>query len=405
MLDYLKICLEELDNTVFWYIIILCLILIAGFSAKFIKKNDESYEKLVFYFCCLLLLFFAAVRSVKVGADTFQYQYLFTWVRDLRFSQIPDAQGGMWYARAEYQNLYYLYYTKVLSFIFSNPQAITIVNSLLLMLFVTMLIKRSSPNYWLSIFLFFVLGFYQVALNLTPSAIASYACMIAIQYAEKKQPVKYFAIVGFASLFHLSVIAFVPLYFLIKIKLKTTGLFVIIGLITILITFYFSETFSILSSIIPARYHWYFGVSVVGLGERIFVWIALMILFMFSWVVLYIYNRQVIWRYKTEFMIVLLISVFYLLSIQMEIFSRAAFIFSPYIIIIIPKMLMPNPKFFTGESNIYNCDQTIVLSKGRISILDMGRAMIVIAGIILYIVRTNVNNIGRTIPYEFFWNS
>jgi len=378
--------------------------LIAGFFAKFIKTDGKSYEKHAFYFCCLLLFFFAAMRSVRIGADTFQYQWLFAWVRDLRFSQIATAQGDMWFAQIEYQNLYYLYYTKVLTLIFSDPQAITIANSFLLILFVTILIKRSSPNYWLSIFLFFTLGFYQTALNLTPSSIASYACMIAIQYAEKRQALKYFVIVGLALLFHLSVIAFIPLYFLMKIKMKPIRFFAIIGFISIAITIYFDEISSLLSYVIPARYHWYLEVSAGGLGERLFVWIALMILFVFSWFVSYLYSRQVMDNHKTGFIIILLISAFYLFGIRMDIFSRAAFLFSPYIIIIIPKMLMPRTNFSDDEPISLDTEQAVILSENRKGILDMGRVIIVLTGIILYIVRISVNNIGTTMPYEFFWN-
>ena len=77
-------------------------------------------------------------------------------------------------------------------------------------------------------------------------------------------------------------------------------------------------------------------------------------------------------------------SFMYLLAMRDGMFGRAAFLFSPYVIIMIPQML----------SEIKSLSTRRAVSQ-----------MLVFYSIAIYIARVSINNVGSTMPYSFFWQS
>ncbi|MDO7786867.1 EpsG family protein [Desulforamulus aquiferis] len=381
-----------------WYLIILGMFLLLGCYTIILKKLGCDFTKIAFIICCFVLFLFAALRSVNVGADTAQYQWIFDWVKNLSFPQIYTSQSYT-YWDAEYT---YKIYNKLLSFISQSSQTVTVANSVLLIAFLALLIRRQSPDWWLSIFLYLTLGFYQTALNLTPSSISSLIAMGAIPYAWGKKPLYYFLQIAVAMVIHQSALIFLPLYFIFKFQLTQKRFLILLGS-----GFILSMLYDILQKpiawVIPTSYQIYISsVEQIGITSQIYVWLVHVLLIMICWfAACRVRRRQEFFQNnKIGLYMFLIESVMYFFAFENKMFSRVSFLFSVYLIITIPNMLAFSIRKGVKETLYLNKNQTTTRQKFS----HFYYVLIVIVCIAQYILRMNVNNIGATIPYEFFFN-
>lgn len=375
----------------FWYIVILFLLLISNIW----KIGDRRYkiigrkEKMVDMSAlssCIIMLIFAAFRANTVGADTRQQQIIMDLCRYESWRSLATAHSHFsWFFLADIE-MGYRYYCKILSVLSTNPQIITIANSILLMFLVYRLAKMYSRNQWLSAFLFFTLGFYQTALNMAPSMIASLIVMNGFVYIKEKKFWKYMCCILIGSLFHYSVVLFIPIYFCTKYKLSRKRFWICILTMFVSVPFLFTIINIIGPRIMPQRYLDYLqlGVSM----EQILVYLAQIIaICMGLWIRRYedIYEKS-----EFDLDIFLVESLMYFLTMQTIGFSRAAFLFAPYIIVTIPNLLLQDE-----EKHV---EAALTDTKIRINKKTL---LIVIYVSVVYILRIMVNNIGRTMPYVF----
>ena len=360
-----------------YYSILTCL-LYFGIIKKLMQKYTNS-EKLILFSAALLLLFFAAFRSIGIGADTIQYVSHFVKLSETKFSDFSTYSNG-WYGDIE---LGYKIYNKILSFISKNPQAIIIANSILQIGLITILIDKESKDKWLSIFLYFTFCFYQTALNLTPSSFVSYFMFLSFPFIKKRKLLPFMTFVVIGMLFHTSAVFFVPLYFLYNIKINKKILFGSI-LICILFVFFYDSILPIIISIIPSKYVWYIDSLRVSYkySTELLVYVVQLLAIIF---VLSLLGKQGFKDFakinSLMFWVFIYETILYFLATKASMFSRGAFLFSPYTIIIIPEII----------SYINNANKRKIATIG-----------IVLYGVIVYIARVSVNNVGTTMPYVFF---
>lgn len=377
-----------------WYHVILVLIIILGIICSTYRSRGLNIEKAVLFCCAAILLFFAAMRGITVGADTRQYCWVFDWMNQTNWFDIPTAVNySVYYAND--QEVVYRYYNKILTVFFNNHQVATIANSMLLIGLISLLIYKQSKDKWLSIFLYFTLCFYQTALNLTPSSIASYACLCAIPFAIKKKPLPYFLIVGCAIFFHTSAVAFLPLYFLVRLKITPKGFWLTLILFFTATTFLYEPILLGLAKIMPSRYLWYLERSTEK-QEQLLVWFVQLVLICLCWF-LRRRDKDFFSANRVFFVIFLVESMFYFMAMQQSIFSRVSFLYSPYLIIAIPNMLKNN--VLVKEKGI---EQNRLLNHGR-QVISLGNALVIMYLIGVFVLRISVNNVGKTLPYLFFW--
>lgn len=360
------------------YYSILCILIYLGLLKK-IGKKYIGLENVIVIIASILLFVFAALRSIEIGADTHQYIGHFlkiseTKIRDLgtySYSFFGDIETG------------YKFYNKLLSF-FEHQQTITIANSLLQILLISILIFKSSKDKWLSIFLYFTFCFYQTALNLTPSSFVSYFIFLAFPFIKEKKAVAYLLFILIGMTFHTSAIFFLPLYFLSKIKITPPRIIIILAISATVMIFY-SSFLPVILKIVPSKYAFYIDSNTEHkqLFSELLVYAVQLCAIIFCFLLLndekrftFINDNPVMcWAFLFE-------TILYMLSTQSAMFSRGAFLFSPYTIIMIPQLL-----------------ESVESSKKK----DVGKLCIVVYGIIIYIARVHVNNVGTTMPYKFFF--
>lgn len=378
-----------------YYILMLVLILLSSYwqisGYKYVYGKNGKEVDLSLLVPCLVLFFFAAVRGVTVGADTKQYQVIFELCAEEKWSALASSTARRLWFHLDDIELGYKYYNKLLSCLWNDPQMITIANSFFIMFPLYRLIKKYSSDHWLSIFLFFTLGFYQTSLNLTPSAISSLIALNGLEYIRKKKMLPYVGCILLASVFHYSAFLFLPLYFCDYLKLTAKRFWgILLGTFAV-VTMAFSILVSYLYYIVPERYQGYLKGNIQK--EQILVYVVQ--LFLISYCIWKEKEDELFWKKNQNYLWFFLAeSVSYFLAMYASSgFSRISFLLSPLLVITIPRLLQ---KDRIGKNGVGNTD----IGNG---ILKIDKRALLIVGycIFVYLARITINNIGTTMPYRF----
>ncbi len=357
-----------------YYSILACL------TSLGIIKSVSKYkmDRLIVGVSASILFFFAAMRSIDIGADTVQYCSHFLKIAATEWRNLGSYSNG-YYGDIEFG---YKIYNKILS-VFGSRQTITIANSLLQIGLISVVIVRQSDNKWLSYFLYFTFCFYQTALNLTPSSFVSYFMFLSFPYIKDQKLLRFLIFVGIGMLFHTSAIFFIPLYFLNKIEITKKRVVLVsggLGLIWMLFPIFIKN----IIYIVPQKYIWYIDLSREHRGNTVELIVLLVQIIAIVFCIIQLEKhkrREIIEENRLISWMLLFEIILYVLSIKLSMFQRGAFLFSPYIIVVIPNII----------------DKIRSKNKKRIT-----TACIVIYGLILYILRVQINNVGTTMPYQFF---
>lgn len=374
------------------YAAVLGMVLVFGLLSRECRFQGKDYLLPVCALFCLSALFvIAALRGGSVGADTDAYQWIYRWIGSLDFSQLFTASGDSYLSQGIEPG--YKLYNWVLYQIFPYDQAITIVNSMFLMLFVTFFIVRESRDPWLSVLLFLCLGLYQSALNLTPSAIATALVLTNIGFVRQGKFFKFLAVCLVAAFFfHLSALLFILLYFVYRVPIRRVDRFLLIFAIGMVVClFAYPLIASVLAKILPASYQQYL-VAGSNRPEQLLVWafysvLAALCLVLSRKKVAAFVQANIIHVWNYVFM-----SLAYALSWNNPAFARLSLILSMMLVVSIPSFISKFPKNRERASSNLFC-----------SVYDRASFYIVTVATLGYLMRLMVNNIGSTIPYEFFW--
>ena len=274
-------------------------------------------------------------------------------------------------------------YNWALGLFFSHPQAVTAANSVIIILLLYRFIRRESRYALLSIWLYLTFGLFQTEMNMARNAIAILWGLCATRYIEEKRPVRFVLNILGASLFHQTALIFLPLYWLangVRITLKRFRRLLLAAAISGFCIFLVRPC---LHLFVPERYERYLYVSSpdtegVLLGAFYFMVILAVLMLLRR------PNRAAALRISPVGNWFFLLNVFFFsVSYTLIAATRAAALFSPYFIAYIPQLL---------ERGVQS------ESRRRFAFA----AVAAVCGIV-YVLRLTVNNIGGTMPYEFFW--
>ena len=367
-----------------WYIIICALmaypLLIVYLGSRTGKKTDAA----ALFFGCLILWFFMAMRDVSVGVDTQHYAFVFQQFPDIPLSKVFTA---VTYATPSRKWVYdfepgYRLLNKLLSYFFTDPQAIIIVNSTIIMFLLYRLIQRHSANYMLSLWLYLTLGIFQTEMNVSRNAIAIFIVYNGFDYIAKGKLPQYLLCCITGALFHVTALVFIPFYWILRIykptfrkSLLIIGIFAVAGAM-------FPVLSPVIRMLLPGSLQKYFDSANDKLASLMVGAVHAVLFIMVYWM-LDKKNRASIFRkYRVGIVLLTMNLCFFGLNIGLDSAARMAALFGPYIIILIPQM-------------ITQLDSRV---KRR-------NAVIVVAGMsfVQFILRMSVNNIGGSMPYRFFW--
>lgn len=368
----------------FWYLVICgmmmypCMLLYVG------KTKKVNTQLLTLQVSCILLWFFMAMRGQNVGVDTKFYSYVFQQLSHTPFLKVAKV---VTYATAEKRwtfnfEIGYRYYNRLVGYWSDWPQMITITNSCLIFFLLYRVIRKSSKNYFLSIWLYLTLGIFQTEMNVARNAIAIFLCYDALNEMEKGNWQKYMLLICFAALIHKSVLVFIPLYFLIKRPFcsnKCMSGMVLLALGCGIILSRFGTVIQSIATMGRGKYL----TAENGKMESLMVGVFYLVVVLFIFFMMKKTERKDVFQKcpTGSWMFTMTLCCFGL-NVGFKMASRVAALFGAYMIIFIPDMLDK------VEEN--NRRQWISLCVG----LGCG---------LQYILRMAINNIGGTLPYSFFW--
>lgn len=350
------------------YVWLFILLFLMSFTS--IRKSQNRDRK--FFVALMILTFIAMVRGVSVGADTKNYIMYFNAI--VNRNSIEQLVS---YARDNDIEYGYLFYNKIISLICSNQQTITMFNSVFLMTALWVVVKKYAINKMESVYLFYVLGVYQTALNLMPSSIASLIALSGVCFIKKREGIKYVCTILLAMMIHKSVFVFLPFYFISRVKI-TKKLAVLIFGGGFLGYILYDAILPVLALFVPDSYLYYLDTGKTSNGV-VFVFHILILVFVLLFVDLNRCDDYVniyMWLFLMEL-------VFYWLGMRLVFFSRISLLFTPVLILLLPKVIR------------------------EVRIVKQSKAIRLLFFIMLgvqYLLRISVNNIGTTLPYVFFWN-
>ena len=367
-----------------WYIVICALMLYPYAIARAGDLSGRKTKHIALFTACTILWFFMAFRDIRVGVDTKHYAYVFTQFDEIPFSKVFTAvtyanENETW--AFDFEPGYRLA-NKLLSLFFTGQQAITVFNATVILVLWYFLIKRDSPNFLLSVWLFITLGVYQTEMNVTRNAIAILMVYNAFPYLRRGDFPRYLAVCLFASLFHIAALVFIPVYFLVRgVKLNMERALMLIG-ISCVVGVIFPFLSPILSALVPARFAKYLQGNNEKLGSLI-VGVLNGGFFVLTLLLLPRTQRSSVFRRERLGVMLLVINLcFFGLNIGLGDASRMAALFGPYLVILIPRML--------------------TLIENRARRWDAAALIVALSGI-QYVLRMCINNIGGTLPYAFCW--
>lgn len=368
----------------FWYIVI-CMMMLYPFAVLQIGNSVEKRtERVALISACFILWFFMVMRDIGVGVDTKYYAYVFTQFSDIPIWKVFTADL---YATEVHTWTFdfepgYRLLNKVLSFLGTSPQIITMANSTLVIILLYFLIRNMSPDYLMSVWLFITLGVYQTEMNVTRNAIAILIVYNAFVFIEKGRLFRYVLSCLLASMFHVSAIIFIPFYFVFRyFKMTKMRTILLVGS-SIIVGVFFNIFEPIVQMIVPSAFERYFTNSNDKMATLIIGLLNLGVFVVCYWLLNSKERANVFAQCSLGIKMLVMNLCFFGLNIGVGQASRMAALFGPYMIIFIPQSinLIENRKRKQGVTLLI-----ILLCGGQ------------------YVMRLGINNIGGTLPYRFFW--
>lgn len=177
--------------------------------------NKESAKIFPYIFLSFLPLYIVSAIRYMVGTDyagTYRAIYNYTYQDGYHFKLNGETLYGL---------------LNRIAIIYSGSDYVGVfaLSSLLICGFIFAAIKKQSPNFFYSVLLFIISGYYFWSFNAVRQMIAMAIFMYAFHYIEKGQLSKYCIFILLAAGFHKTAFLYLPLYFIKDIKVRPHILF------------------------------------------------------------------------------------------------------------------------------------------------------------------------------------
>ena len=325
------------------------------------------------------------MRAQTVGVDTKYYVCIYqqfpqiSW-KELFTAQLYPTPRRTWELDLETG---YRLLNKLLSIYLPAPQWITVANSALIIALLYRWLRRESPNAMLSIWLYLTLGVYQTEMNVARNAIAILLGYTAFHWIKERKLAPYFLQILMAVSFHKSAVVFLPLYWLVNRRWKYRHVL------------YCTMAACILGAAYPVVAGRVANFSALCAGKIFYEeqqqngihcgWCVLC-----SAGCLGSLQNDTRGMQKLEskepqglFLTMAALSL-YGLNLGLASAARMAALFGPYLIVLLPRML-----------------EYIKCPRRRAATIQW----LAVAAGLQYVLRLLINNIGGTMPYQFFLGS
>lgn len=350
------------------YMLNVAIIFISGLFYYMYSENFNKKSLLVITF---MLLFSISALRFNIGLDYLNYTGTFKLA-----NMTSGISGLLTLSKTSTVEIGYLILNRLVGLLTTQVQWIFVISSFITLSLVFYTIYKQSSMAWLSVYLFAV-GGYVSSLNLVRQYIAIGILFFSYKYIKDRKIVGFLVCITIASLFHTSVLFFIPLYFILRINLNfiKISFSLIICLIAII---FFDTLFPFIQRIF---YSDYIGTSYGMIKGNINNVIVAFIYFAFG----IFYKKSLIQRNENNNILInwsFINLLFSIMSMKLWIITRIMEYSSIFLILLIPEIA------------------SSIKQKGiRVSFL----VIIIIFTFILH-VSILINPLNQLTPYKIFFN-
>jgi len=300
-------------------------------SILFLRKyNIRFYRESFLILIISQFILFHGLRHYSVGVDSVRYYQRFLQAANIdSFKEI--------FSLHRFEPLYTLLEGTIGIFT-DNYTIFFLGTSLLIFIPVGIFIYKYSNNYFMSIFLFIVLGYFDFSMNVVRQSIAMSISLIGYKYAKEKKFLKFLLIVLIASLFHYSAVVIFPIYFLTNLKPRREYIYSI-GILLVALTAFNNQ----IAQFIHSFYYKYVVTTYVpdhditgSIGMTGIFMLAIIIL---GYLIQNPLSRNVDQKSRGLFYIIVTSFLLHSLSTYSYMFKRLSMYYLIYMIIYIPEIL------------------------------------------------------------------
>lgn len=174
------------------------------------EKYKNKYVLLIGIWLFFVLLF----RDEAIGSDLRGYIVRYQIFGNTLWKDLAEV------AKTNYMEIGYAALNKILYMLSDNPRFLIGVVSFFLIYVFSREIRLSSSNPAFSYFLYITMEMYVRTFTAYRQQIAAALALIAYHYILEKKPVRFLIIILAASTIHKSVIAVIPMYLIVRMKIN-----------------------------------------------------------------------------------------------------------------------------------------------------------------------------------------
>lgn len=358
-----------------WFYFITIYLLFVAIITNTIK-NQEKKNKVTVILGFGMLAFFAMFHSDTVGNDTPTYIIAFETARD---SGISNSYWGF--------EIGFILLLRTLSYISSSPQILFITVGAFSYYSFGRFVLKYSKIPWLSIYLFFTLGFFDFSLSGIRQLISIAILLLAFDFIIEEQPKKFIVTVIIAALFHNGAWAFLFAYLISRFESKKQYL-IILSIATLIVQIIFNKVFELLLIIFP-KYNYYIGDTYTDGITRIATILKTAVLLVMIIMSIFSSNGNEIAEQKIDkimFCYCVTAIAIMILSTNAVAIERSALIYNLFSIVYYPNIIK---KFRNRNDKVIVISLSIVLFFAYIWVIQVYRTP----------------EWQTTYPYKFFWQN
>lgn len=309
-----------------WGVLVYVILSVAVFILLLISKKVTGKKKKILIGIAFALVFLVAAIRVGVGTDYYAYQ---KW-----FNKTEKISGFM--------NCGFDLMVLILKVFTNNSQWLFAVSAFIILAFMFKAAVNEQENYELSMLFFITLSFFFSSNNGVRQWLSIAILMYSIKYIKSKELWKFLLFVVIASTFHITAFVFIPLYWILNIKVNNKIRIVMLILCIAIVVFLLSDNriYSIIKVVMPFYYRRYISTNNVLLtegGSSIFP--VLLAVGVSGYYLIFEKRARKAndYDYRINASMVLIVSA--IVSTYGSLYARIAGYFSPMIIFLVPDVI------------------------------------------------------------------
>jgi transmembrane protein EpsG len=316
------------------YTVNLLVVVLFSYLAYFFRGSSpvgvRGEKKPLIWFVIFVILSLSLVSGLRflVGTDYVNYTILFYDSNNYKIGteNLEDIEIG------------FILLCRFVYLFSHSPFSLFLVSSFIINIIIVLSIREASDIFWLSCFLYIAAGAFYSTFNVLRQSLAMAIVFLAVIYLMKGKTWQYFLLVCIASLFHLSALIMLPVYFIVT-RRAWSPVFLVLIIFELLIFVFYSQFVNLLMVfLVNTRYTSYKdvllnaerGVNLV----RYFVALApILLAFLFRKKLEKVQGSNVLIN------MALLGFLLFLLALKQVYFARVCIYFSMFIVLLIPRVI------------------------------------------------------------------